>query len=73
MALLAERGRYVLEAARFKRDAAEVRAPERAAEVIENARRLAEEMGGDPLVTQRIYREVVAAFTDAELSRHRAV
>jgi len=71
VALLVERGAYVLQAARFKRDADEVRAPERAVQVIANARRLAAELGGDPAVTERIYREIVAAFTDAELSAHR--
>ena len=70
VSLLARRGEYVLQAAAFKRDAAHVRAPARAATVIDNAGRLAEEAGADRAVVERIYREIVAAFTDAELAAH---
>lgn len=69
--LLAERGEYVLQAAAFKKDADDVRAPGRAAQVIENARSLAAEAGGNPEVVGRIYREIVSAFTDAEMAAHR--
>lgn len=40
--LIAERAMYVKDAARFKRDAYQVSAPARQAEVFEKARRLAE-------------------------------
>jgi len=69
--LLVERGEYVVQAAGFKRDAAEVVAPRRAVQVIENARRNAAAAGGDADVVERIYGEIVAAFTDAELAVHR--
>lgn len=69
--LLVERGEYVTQAAGFKRNDNEVRAPHRAAEVIENARRSAAAAGGNPLVIGRIYAEIVAAFTDAELVERR--
>ncbi len=72
IAALAERGEYVTQAAAFKRDDAEVRAPQRAAQVAENARIIALQQGADPEVVGRIYREIVAAFTDAELATHRA-
>jgi isochorismate pyruvate lyase len=71
VAALAERGEYVIQAAAFKRDDAAVRAAQRAALVVENARRIALEEGADPDVVGRIYREIVAAFTDAELATHR--
>jgi isochorismate pyruvate lyase len=64
--LLAERGRYVLAAARFKKTAAEVPAPERAEEVIANVRRIAEAAGGMPDVAERGYRALIAAYIDAE-------
>lgn len=70
VALLCKRAEYVLQAAAFKRDVAEVRAPERAAQVVENARRLALAKGGDPELVGRVYREIVSASTDAELARH---
>lgn len=69
--LLAERGGYVLAAARYKRSVAEVHAPERVEEVIANVRRLAEEAGGMPEVVERGYRELIAAFTDAERALRR--
>src|SRR5947209_5172862 len=43
--LLAERGQYVGEAARFKPDPAQVEAPQRAEAVVQKAKRLAEEAG----------------------------
>ena len=67
--LLAERGGYVLAAARFKRSAAEVRAPQRVEQVIARVRALAEQRGAMPDVVERIYRELIEAFTDAE-QRH---
>ena len=67
--LLAERGGYVLAAARFKRSAAEVRAPQRVEQVIARVRALAEQRGAMPDVVERIYREMIEAFTDAE-QRH---
>ena len=70
VALLARRGEYVLQAASFKQDAAAVRAPSRAAAVIENAGRMAEELGADRATMERIYREIVSAYTDAELAQH---
>lgn len=69
--LLVERGDYVVQAAGFKRDDSEVVAPERAAKVIENARRNAALAGGNAEVVARIYGEIVASFTDAELEVHR--
>jgi chorismate mutase len=68
-ALLAERGRYVLAAAPFKRSADEVRAPQRVEQVVAKVRALAAEHGAMPDVVERIYRELIDAFTDAEHQR----
>jgi isochorismate pyruvate lyase len=70
--LLVERGGYVLAAARFKRSTAEVRAPDRVEAVVANARRLAQAQGGAGElvdVVERVYRELIAAGTEAE-QRH---
>ena len=67
--LLAERGGYVLAAARFKSSAAEVRAPQRVEQVVARVRGLAEAQGGLPDVVERVYRELIEAFTEAE-QRH---
>ena len=64
--LLAERGHYVLAAARFKRNAAEVHAPDRVEQVIRNVREAAAAAGGLPDVVERGYRALIEAYTDAE-------
>ena len=68
--LLAERGRYVQEAARFKRDKHEVAAPDRAQQVIDKAVRHAQEMGAAPEVVEAVYRSMVAGFVNLEMRRH---
>lgn len=65
--LLAERGGYVLAAARFKRSAADVHAPGRVEQVIAQVRRAAEDAGGMPDVVERGYRALIEAFTEAEM------
>ncbi len=67
--LLAERGGYVLAAARFKKSPDEVRAPQRVEQVVARVRALAETHGALPDVVERTYRELIAAFTDAEHRR----
>ena len=67
--LLAERGTWVLAAARFKRSPEEVRAPQRVEQVIARVRALAEQHGAMPDVVERVYRELIQAFTEAEHRR----
>lgn len=67
--LLAERGGYVLAAARFKTQAAEVPAPQRVEQVIAHVRALADAHGAMPEVVERTYRAMIAAFIEAEM-RH---
>jgi isochorismate pyruvate lyase len=66
VALLAERAMYVKDAARFKRDAYQVAAPARQAEVFAKVRALAEKhnRGFDhlPDVVEASYKALVAAF-----------
>jgi isochorismate pyruvate lyase len=66
VALLAERAMYVKDAARFKRDAYQVSAPARQAEVFAKVRALADHhnRGFDhlPDVVEAAYRALVAAF-----------
>ena len=64
--LLAARQAYVLAAAQFKRSEAEVKAPDRIEQVVANARRIAEAEGADADIVERVYRELIAAGTDAE-------
>jgi isochorismate pyruvate lyase len=67
--LLAERGGYVLAAARFKHSADEVRAPQRVEQVVARVRDLALKHGALPDVVERTYRTLITAFTDAEHRR----
>lgn len=68
--LLAERGRYVKDAARFKRDAFQVSAPQRQQQVFDKVRRLAEEKGAYPEVVDACYRAMVAGFIAREQMDH---
>ncbi len=67
--LLAERGGYVLAAARFNHSADEVPAPQRVEQVIAHVRALALQHGALPEVVERSYRAMIAAFIEAEF-RH---
>lgn len=64
--LIAERAMYVKDAARFKRDAYQVSAPARQAQVFEKARKLAERhnrgFANLEQVVDTTYRAMVAAF-----------
>jgi isochorismate pyruvate lyase len=66
VALMAERGKYVAEAGRFKPDPAAVSAPARVDAIIAKVRADAEAQGLDPTVAERTYRTMIAAFEDYE-------
>ena len=68
VALLAERSGYVLRVASFKKSHAEVAAPQRAEEVVRKVKELAAELGANPAVVERVYREMIAAFIEAEMA-----
>jgi isochorismate pyruvate lyase len=69
--LLAERGGYVRQAARFKLTTDDVRAPARVEQVIGRVRALAAEAGASPDLVERVYRTLIAAYIDEELEEHR--
>jgi len=71
--LLAERGAYVRQAAGFKRNSDEVRAPQRVEQVIGKVVELANELGADPMVIEQVYRAMIDAFIAAELAEHARV
>jgi isochorismate pyruvate lyase len=70
VALLAERAACVCDATRFKRDAFQVAAPQRQAEVLERVRTLAQSHAGAfpdfPDIIESIYRAMVAGFVAGE-------
>lgn len=67
VALIAERSGYVLRAASFKKSHADVPAPQRAEEVVRKVKGLAGEIGANPAIVERVYREMIAAFIEAEM------
>ncbi|WLH67777.1 chorismate mutase [Pseudomonas sp. FP2309] len=73
VALLAERGQYVSQAARFKKDADGVKAPQRVEQVIAKVRDLSHALGANPDVTEQVYRAMIAAFIRQELADHAAL
>ena len=70
VALLAERGNFVTQAAAFKKTTDEVRAPNRVEQVIAKVKSLAQEHGANPKVVETVYRAMISAFIEAELKEH---
>ncbi|GIE80594.1 chorismate mutase [Actinoplanes philippinensis] len=68
--LLAQRERLVRAAAAFKSDEQGVRAPARVEQVISRVRALATEQDASPEVVERVYRAMISAFIDLELTEH---
>ena len=66
VALIAERGACVAQAATFKRNDAEVSAPDRVAQVLARVRSLASELGADPQVVEATWRAMIGAFIEME-------
>jgi len=73
VALLAERGGYVKQAARFKKTTDDVRAPQRVEQVIAKVKALSEELGANPSVTEGVYRAMISGFIKAEMEEHAAI
>ena len=73
VSLLAERGSYVKQAAKFKRSTEDVKAPQRVEQVILKVTELARQLGGDPVITERVYRTMISDFIDAEMTEHEAI
>lgn len=72
VALLAERGGYVKQAAKFKKTTDDVKAPQRVGQVIAKVTALSKELGADPIVTEQVYRTLISSFVSAELAEHAA-
>ena len=70
VALLAERGAFVTQAAAFKKTTDEVKAPNRVEQVISKVKTLAQEHGANPMVVENVYRAMISAFIETELKEH---
>ncbi|OWY39802.1 chorismate mutase [Xenophilus sp. AP218F] len=69
VALVAERGIYVRQAAQFKDSRAEVEGGKRVDQVMRRVERLAGELGADPALTAAIYRSMITHFVADELAQ----
>jgi isochorismate pyruvate lyase len=66
--LIAERGVYVKQASRFKKNTTEVKAPARVEQVIAKVSQLSTELGADTSIIEAVYRVMIAGFIHAELA-----
>lgn len=66
--LIAQRSLLVSQAVRFKDSVKDVVAIQRANAVIDKVRTLSEESGLNPIITEKVYRTMINAFTEEELS-----
>ncbi len=73
VALLAERGSFVKQAARFKKTTDDVKAPQRVEQVIAKVTALSQELGANTSVTEQVYRAMISSFINAELTEHAAL
>ncbi|MEO5372799.1 MAG: chorismate mutase [Alphaproteobacteria bacterium] len=60
--LLAERSQYVRQAARFKPTRSDIVVPARIEEIVTRVRHVANELGADPELMEKIYRAMIDAF-----------
>lgn len=73
VSLLARRGNLVSQVAAFKKTTAEVKAPSMFEDVIAKVRAVAEEYGALAELAEKVYRAMIAAFIEEELSTHAAL
>jgi isochorismate pyruvate lyase len=71
--LLAQRQELVRAAAGFKTDEQAVRAPDRVERVITAVREQADAAGLAPEVAEAVWRAMISAFVDLELTEHRRI
>jgi isochorismate pyruvate lyase len=65
--LIAERGSFVRQASKYKKDSNDVKAPQRVESVIQKVRALADDYGANPDMVEKIYREMIYCFINMEM------
>ena len=66
--LIAKRGHFVKQAAKFKKNTNDVKAPARVEEVINKVKNLAKITGANEEVVENIYRTMIDSFINAEMN-----
>ena len=69
--LIAERQFYADQALRFKKSVQDIQSPERVEQVLLKVRDLATEQDLDPVLVEKIYREMIQHFIQRELKEFR--
>jgi len=67
VALIAQRGGFVKQAAKFKKSTQDVKAPARVEQVIAKVVSFADEFAGDKVVVEKVYRAMIDAFINSEM------
>jgi len=65
--LIAQRGEFVKQAAKFKKDNDDVKAPKRVEEVISKVKNIAQLNGANEEVVENVYRTMIDSFIKAEM------
>jgi isochorismate pyruvate lyase len=65
--LIAQRDEFVKQAAKFKKDSDDVKAPERVEEVINKVKDLAKSTSANEEVLENVYRTMINSFIKAEM------
>jgi isochorismate pyruvate lyase len=65
--LIAQRGEFVKQAAKFKKDSDAVKAPKRVEEVINKVKDLAKSTGANEEVVENVYRAMIDSFIKTEM------
>lgn len=68
--LMSERSQYVKQAAAFKKDVDDVKAPKRVEAVIEKVRHMANENKVDPDIIEAVYRTMISCFIKQEMTHY---
>ncbi len=67
VSLIAQRGGFVKQAAKFKNSTQDVKAPARVEQVIAKVVSLADEFNCDKVVVEKVYRAMIDAFINSEM------
>ena len=65
--LIALRGSFVKQAAKFKKDSNDVKAPKRVEEVINKVKNIARLNGGNEELVENVYRTMIDSFINLEM------
>lgn len=71
--LIARRSGYVKQAAEFKKNSEQVKAPNRVEKIIEKVRNLAVENNLNPDIIESVYRNMINEFINMEMDEHKKI